>query len=77
MRNRRQTFVLAASRPDVESACRRALRNADWQELPTDAFTRQVPVFVGSAGGLVAELMVLMLIELLKRISPVRQRRNH
>ena len=34
----------------------------------------QLPVFVGSAGGLVGELMVLMLIELLKRISPVRQR---
>ena len=34
----------------------------------------QLPVFVGSAGGLVGELMVLTLIELLKRISPVRQR---
>ena len=34
----------------------------------------QNPLYVSGAGGLVGELMVLMVIELLKRISPVRQR---
>lgn len=74
MRNRRQTFLLAASRPHVESACRRALRNVDWLELPTGTWTGPVRVQAGAAGGLAGELIVLTLIEILKRIPPLRQR---
>jgi len=33
-----QTFSLATPRVDVEAACRRALRNVDWRELPTGTF---------------------------------------
>ena len=38
-----QTFRLSQARADVEAACRRALRNVDWQELPSDKFEREVP----------------------------------
>jgi hypothetical protein len=45
--DRVQTFRLSAPRPEVESACRRALRNVDWQELPTDTFKVEPPDFAG------------------------------
>jgi hypothetical protein len=38
-----QTFSLATPAVDVEAACRRALRNVDWQELPTGTLRLEVP----------------------------------
>lgn len=62
-----QTFRLAAPITDVESACRRALRNVDWQELPTDTFRIELPG-VGSNS-----LMGELLIGLLEFIPAVRR----
>jgi hypothetical protein len=43
------TFRLPAARPEVESACRRALRSVDWQELPTDTFKIEpLPTITGN-----------------------------
>jgi hypothetical protein len=57
-----QTFRLAAPTEDVEAACRRALRNVDWQELPTDTFRIDVPA--PGQGHVLGELLI-GLIELL------------
>ncbi|HEX5825755.1 MAG TPA: hypothetical protein VFY18_14950 [Candidatus Limnocylindrales bacterium] len=74
---RLQTFLLAAPRPDVESACRRALRNVDWLELPTDTFTIESPAFIGGGGGGGSgptSVVVELLIGILELIPQVRQR---
>jgi hypothetical protein len=62
-----QTFRLPQARADVEAACRRALRNVDWQELPSDKFEREVP-----ASGH-ANVLGELLIWLIEVIPPVRR----
>jgi hypothetical protein len=62
-----QTFSLATTRVEVEAACRRALRNVDWQELPTGSVSSEVPT-PGNADAL-AEL----LIGLIDLIPPFRR----
>ena len=74
---RDQTFRIPAPRPDIESACHRALRNVDWQELPTDTLKIESPGIAvgGDAGsGLIALVVGELLIGLLASIPFLRQR---
>ena len=57
-----QTFSLATPGVDVAAACRRALRNVDWRELPTGTLRSQVPT--PGQGDVLGELL-LGLIELI------------
>jgi hypothetical protein len=62
-----QTFSLAIPRSDVEAACRRALRNVDWQELPTGTLSLEVP----TPGN--ADVLAELLIGLIDLIPPFRR----
>jgi hypothetical protein len=62
-----QAFSLAISRVDVEAACRRALRNVDWQELPTGTLSLEVPT-PGSA-----DVLGDVVIGLIESIPPFRR----
>jgi hypothetical protein len=62
-----KTFALAIPRVDVEAACRRALRNVDWQELPTGTLSLEVPI-PGSA-----DVLAELLIGLIDSIPPFRR----
>ena len=65
--DRVETFRLLALRPEVESACRRALRNADWQELPTNTFKFVSPAYAGNS------VLGELLMWLLESIPPSRR----
>jgi hypothetical protein len=62
-----QTFSLATPRVDVEAACRRALRNVDWLELPTGTLRSEVPT-PGQA-----DVLGELLIGLIEVIPPFRR----
>jgi hypothetical protein len=62
-----ETFALAIPRVNVEAACRRALRNVDWQELPTGTLSSEVPI-PGNA-----DLLGDRLIGLIDLIPPLRR----
>jgi hypothetical protein len=62
-----QTFRLSSAKADVEVACRRALRNVDWKELPTDKF--EIEVAAAGQANVLGEL-VIWFIEL---IPPARR----
>jgi hypothetical protein len=62
-----QTFSLATPAVDVESACRRALRNVDWRELPTGTLSLEVP----TPGN--ADVLGELLIGLIEFIPPFRR----
>jgi hypothetical protein len=62
-----ETFILAYPRVAVEAACRRALRNVDWQELPTGTLSLEVPI-PGNA-----DVLGELLIALIESIPPFRR----
>lgn len=62
-----QTFSLATPIVDVEAACRRALRNVDWQELPMGTLSLEVP----TPGN--ADVLADLLIGLIESIPPFRR----
>jgi hypothetical protein len=62
-----QTFSLDTPSVDAEAACRRALRNVDWRELPTGTLSLEVPT-PGSA-----DVLGDLLIWLMELIPPFRR----
>ena len=62
-----QTFILETPSVDVEAACRRALRNVDWRELPTDTLRLEVPT-PGQA-----DVLGELVIGLIEVIPPFRR----
>ena len=62
-----QTFSLAIPRIEVEGACRRALRNVDWRELPAGSLSSEMPT-PGSA-----DVLAELLIGLIESIPPFRR----